>query len=655
MKKNIRHMMIIAAFCFLVVLSGCMGKQEELREYQFVDEGESSCWIELPQYCFDFSVAGDKIYLLGNDNISFYSGNTGRVVKLIEKAGNAIAVCNHTIALLCDNEILLIDDSGRIMESCPLNTDKIIKFTDIIINDSYIVFTGLESDLEYKRNRLFCIDRKSGALNELEAINTDKAVYAVSGLDFLDEETIVVSAKVTLDFYTENNIMTVFDLKKENIEYESRVPYSSDVNCVNGNIYYANEMKLCRYSMDQNASTILRSYKEEYLSESSGTEISLMGRMLDVTENNIMYLFPLANMIYVDCLEYANEPIRILAPKSESRSLYEEYEAEFLAFITENKTQIEVTELPSENYIEKINLKLMSKDTDFDYCLVVNADKTHNLNGILEKKMYHSLNDYESVSDILSEMYDGIHGLVSYEGDIYGMPIAFVYMPLLINREVFEKYNLPVPSEDWTYDDVWELCDKLKDMDSDVRIFSNDVDLFWNMLESWGENYYGDSQKLYELVDHFLTNMESGVLAFENGDGSSYSYHDDKEYLFATFHEFAIPYYDTANDDVFRWPIIHENDPNIGKMSKVLIMNPETKNAELASGLLTYLYRNDSFRLFFDTGLYGHQIDNLHPELLMNSSVADKVLSAVVDSLYEMDTADICQSIIDTIDYIIKG
>ena len=384
------HVIIILAVILFSVSSCAQKTSDDYKNHQFVEEGQNSRTIEYDSYYFDFSVDNDNIYLLGNDNVEVYRDKVGNIMNYTDQTGIAISAYNNLVALLREDEIILCDENGKTIKTYPLNNiDNIEKFNDIIMNEQYIIFYGVESDLDYIHHRVFCISRKDDKMTEISDLNKNKTVYFINGISFIDKERLVVTAKITLDYFTDNNIIATFDLSKKQLVYERELPHASDVSQSNGYIYYGDEMKVYRYSETDHVSTVIRSYKKDMILSDSDKDISINNRKLLVTSQNIIYLFPTSKTIYFDRLKYEMDPVRIIAPISEK--LYERFEDEILSFTMETRVPVEVTELPDENYLDKLNLKLMAHDHDFDLFFLTHIDKNQTLQGILDKKFYRKL------------------------------------------------------------------------------------------------------------------------------------------------------------------------------------------------------------------------------------------------------------------------
>ncbi len=60
--------------------------------------------------------------------------------------------------------------------------------------------------------------------------------------------------------------------------------------------------------------------------------------------------------------------------------------------------------------------------------------------------------------------YDAVLDCVRYpnaEGQLYELPFAWVDSLLYYNKTVFDEAGIPYPTNEWTYDDLWEAAEKL--------------------------------------------------------------------------------------------------------------------------------------------------------------------------------------------------
>lgn len=83
-----------------------------------------------------------------------------------------------------------------------------------------------------------------------------------------------------------------------------------------------------------------------------------------------------------------------------------------------------------------------------DITRLINAHKVMDLTGILNQDMKWKKNFYE---DSLKEKV--------VDNKIYGVPLEIIYEGLFVNKDIFEKYNVKIPT---TYDELLAAVDQLK-------------------------------------------------------------------------------------------------------------------------------------------------------------------------------------------------
>ena len=106
---------------------------------------------------------------------------------------------------------------------------------------------------------------------------------------------------------------------------------------------------------------------------------------------------------------------------------------------------------------------------------------------------------YENDPDA-KEVYSGLVEASRLNGKLYSMPtVMFPYM-VFLNKSLFEKYNEPLPSYDWTIDEFKAIAERISHED---------------------EFYFGTSQPNY--VDYFLCQYNKGQ-SQRGWDGEAYHF-----------------------------------------------------------------------------------------------------------------------------------
>lgn len=95
-----------------------------------------------------------------------------------------------------------------------------------------------------------------------------------------------------------------------------------------------------------------------------------------------------------------------------------------------------------------------------------------------------------------------------YGGHQYALPYETVPTLMFVNKSLLAKENIRMPKEDWTWEDMYEICSKVtKDTDKDGLL-----DQFGTYNYSWRDAFYTSGGKLYNENQNQLIFTDSGVL-----------------------------------------------------------------------------------------------------------------------------------------------
>lgn len=139
---------------------------------------------------------------------------------------------------------------------------------------------------------------------------------------------------------------------------------------------------------------------------------------------------------------------------------------------------------------------------------------------------------YENDPDA-KEVYPGMVEASRLNGKLYSMPtVMFPYM-VFLNKSVFEKYNEPLPSYDWTIDEFKEIAERITHPD---------------------EFYFGTSNPNY--TDYFMCQYNKGQ-SMRGWDGSAY--HFDQTWVDALNLK-----YDWIDNDTVEWESAEDKQKWLG-------------------------------------------------------------------------------------------
>ncbi|WP_163101092.1 ABC transporter substrate-binding protein [Peribacillus alkalitolerans] len=63
----------------------------------------------------------------------------------------------------------------------------------------------------------------------------------------------------------------------------------------------------------------------------------------------------------------------------------------------------------------------------------------------------------------MDDFYEGLFNYSSVNDDLYGMPAGFTTMVVYYNKKLFDQYQIPYPTSEWTWDDFTKIAKTLTD------------------------------------------------------------------------------------------------------------------------------------------------------------------------------------------------
>ena len=121
----------------------------------------------------------------------------------------------------------------------------------------------------------------------------------------------------------------------------------------------------------------------------------------------------------------------------------------------------------------------------------------------MENDILLKLNDYidkDSTID-MDKYYEGVRDLYTRDdGNIYALPKDHDTIALLYNKAIFDKYGVDYPTDEWTWDDMYEAAKKITE-DSNGEIYgmamntSNNQDGWYNLIYCYGGQVITEDHK----------------------------------------------------------------------------------------------------------------------------------------------------------------
>jgi len=138
--------------------------------------------------------------------------------------------------------------------------------------------------------------------------------------------------------------------------------------------------------------------------------------------------------------------------------------------------KVEFIHIP-KNYFQKLHLLVASN-------LTPDAVFINNLNEPLyaENNVFLNLSDYLKNEKNISEkdFFKQSLDAFKYKGKLYAIPRDVSNLVVYYNKDIFDKYNVPYPAENWSFDEFLQTCLKLKkNSKSNFAVSFEEAPLFW--------------------------------------------------------------------------------------------------------------------------------------------------------------------------------
>ena len=197
----------------------------------------------------------------------------------------------------------------------------------------------------------------------------------------------------------------------------------------------------------------------------------------------------------------------------------------------------------------------------------------------MENDLLLKLNDYIDADDStdMSKYYEGIVNLYTRsDGNIYALPKDHDTIALLYNKAIFDQYGVDYPTDDWSWDDVYEAAKKITEASGgDVYGYalntSNNQDGWYNFVYDYGAQVITDDHKGttigsdagkagMEVVRKILTVAAPQGVVAETGTDSLFQ--SGKVAMITQGSWMINSFYTAENHDDYAWAMIPYGDAN---------------------------------------------------------------------------------------------
>lgn len=155
------------------------------------------------------------------------------------------------------------------------------------------------------------------------------------------------------------------------------------------------------------------------------------------------------------------------------------YQEVVKAYEERTGNQIEVIDIPSNDYIDKLS-DLLYSNQELD---VILAKDIPSFTEMIRNHQLEPLDPYiEKYHTDLSGYNELIHQ-VRYEGKLYGLPFRNDYYLLFYNKDIFDEAGLPYPDNDMTWKEYCDLAARLTDPEK--GIYGSHLHTWRMLVQNW--------------------------------------------------------------------------------------------------------------------------------------------------------------------------
>jgi len=453
---------------------------------------------------------------------------------------------------------------------------------------------------------------------------TFKGLYGIREITYLDENTLMLMVTATGDKYD----LYTYAIAEQQLNHLHSTERGGAYDCNMGNTYFMERVSVVNLTDNGNITTL------HHVIGNMGKKATQFycPRKLFVTETNIFY-WSLLNDRFVTEPLATGESVVYFAPYGTSKNteimtMAREYQKKY-------NRKLEIQEHASEgSYLEKLNLKLLAGDTDFD--LFYQDAGLVSFASVLKQGAYEPLNNYPAIMESITEMTNGMQELLTYEGNIFGLPRGILYEFWYLTAEGKQMLDTPL-AINWSVEDIFAACEELLAKNNGYSLFVQSNVVYNNLLRQIcfgfcmeefdpfnGTHTKDAQQNLTDLLEKLHGYYTRGVLVGEKGLIRQISH---GQMIGMSYPNDADPLMVPSYSDGGKAPII---------FTGINMINPNSPRKQAAADYLAmwisedYRYTAMNVPIFPDTDRYTG--DTGHP--LFSRQEAVQKLLAQMDKIY---------------------
>ena len=398
----------------------------------------------------DTAYFGGVIYTAYEDRIT--STHAGETTVFAEVSGKLITADKNGICVLGGGKYREYTTDGTL--TAEFDADIAAEFMCVTAN--YAVFAEPYDG----GHRLTRLNRKTGEIEDVpDAENSYGKRYVVKSLSAMEDDRIMVLCwsdkdPVSARFGSMIRVVDGETGKRESIHMITDLPSCAAYNPADGYIYSVSHSAVP--VGDKNYHTL---YRHSGDSQEETAYIDSLPPISKLVMNGREYFAYSAysSAVITASVPDAENTVRLLMDNAQIKS---ELQSLVILLQSEYGINLVLKQLPADQYDEKVRLKLLAGDEDFD--LMVIPDAGNLLSPVLNNHAYRSLDEFPEVTARFDEMFPFVRGMCTNEkyGDVFGMPFGWNLSGCVLAVSPQASDYIAIPDSAWTIEEFCDMAEK---------------------------------------------------------------------------------------------------------------------------------------------------------------------------------------------------
>lgn len=478
MKKH-RFINIFLLAIFLT-MSSCERQESVITQYNTPDLSDGSYLLSYDEE--NIYPSDGRIYAVtaedgGKKMLGYYDTALNmRHTEIAEISAAALFVREDEIHVLSEDNLLVLNQSGEVIQSFGVYEDIADEWLDskLYASEETIAAAriGKNSGLVFS-----VVHRKDDSI-ETSSVQADYAIHSVYHIEktgrntylllcsYADEMDMLVNG--LFSYRTDNDKMELLSVYDGSLGYDR---LGDSVYTINPDL---SVLQLMKISDDGENVEFLRNIGMDVCIEQikKDCDVDMTGFRCDklfFTGDAYLIWDEKNHIVSVYALHETEDgnTLTVLYPvDGEMNSVTGELDAtaftdvdyDMLTFENQEKCAIRAKTYSVEEFTDRLRMKLLAGEDDFDIVYADRCERGDILSAILRYQLYLPLENYPQITEHLTNLAYGVAEFMTCDEHLIGCPYQFGGTAFVVNPAFYDT-DLTLPEVDWTLDDFYGLCE----------------------------------------------------------------------------------------------------------------------------------------------------------------------------------------------------